>query len=83
MAKITSGLPFSGSEIGTRSMAVKMSAGTAALEKLAGTDPSVVADFIAVTDGSFSANGELTFYAPEDQYFRIVLTGDASGNLSQ
>ena len=83
MAEITSGLAFRGSKSGERSMAVRISSGTATLEKLAGNDPDVVANFIPVSGGAFSADGEMTFFAPHDQYFRILLTGDAFGNLSQ
>ena len=83
MAEIVSNQPFRNTHDGRRSMAIKAAAGTAQLQKLAGTDPGTVANFIDVTDGLLSADGEFTFYAPQDQYFRIVLTGDASGNLSQ
>lgn len=83
MALIVNNLAFEGSKKGTRSVAAKMSSGTLTLQKLAGKDETVVADYIPVADGALTADGEFTFHAPPDQTFRIVLTGDASGNLSQ
>lgn len=72
---------WTGSQHGTKSMAVIVNGGTATLQKLVGDDPDSDS-WVNVTDGAFSADGELTFYAPQGVYFRITLTGSAVAHIS-
>lgn len=65
-----------GATNGYMSLVITASTGTAQLQKLAGNDPENDT-WVDVTDGTYTADGEDTFYAPKGQWFRITLTGDA------
>lgn len=64
----------------TLSLVVTGSSGTVTLEKLAGSDTS--GTWIAVTDGAITNNGELTFWAPKGQKFRVDITGDCAAYVT-
>lgn len=58
------------------SLVVTGSSGTVTLEKLAGSD--VTGTWVAVTDGTITNNGEMSFWAPRGQKFRCDITGDCA-----
>lgn len=62
------------------SLVVTGSSGTVTLEKLAGDDAS--GTWVAVTDGTITNSGELTFWAPVGQKFRVDITGDCAAYVN-
>lgn len=58
------------------SLVVTGSSGTVTLEKLAGSDTG--GTWVAVTDGTITNSGELTFWAPPGQKYRVDITGDCA-----
>lgn len=47
--------------------------GTSTLQKLAGNDTS--GTWVSVTDGAITNAGEITFWAPKGQKYRVTLSG--------
>lgn len=62
-----------GSNSGVISLTMVISSGTVQLQKLCGNDPANDT-WVDVENGSFSSNGECTFWAPSGQKYRCVFT---------
>ena len=74
--KVLDGVPFgvSGGKVGLISLTFVIGSGTVNLQKLCGNDPTNVFAWVDVTDGNFSASGEITFWAPPGQQYRCQIS---------